>query len=244
MLLNTILKFSRCMISYLACNTAGMISHACTTLVVLYVHKQSHPMLARVFFWFRAVDYVVVQTLPLSVFYLALERNLMIHFPTKFSPMMKSVLLAANLLCSPGTMIVSFFTAFFVDHFNGKLKWALWALKMFVGILNTGLCIFLIWKIRRSGAAINDAVVKTTIALEVCFEFLPNIVSFVLGKIDVSKEINSYIRYTSLPVLTQCINVAICGVVYNRSLIVKENNKKHMPMSNTVSNNSIETIEI
>ncbi|KAI1707283.1 hypothetical protein Ddc_14889 [Ditylenchus destructor] len=236
-------NLSGCMISYLSYNMVGMITHVCTKILVLCVHKQSPSMLVRIFLWFRAIDYVVLQTLPLSVFYLALERSLMIHFPVKFSQRLKSVLLTTNLIFNPGIMIVSFFTAFFVERFNRELMWALWGLKMIVGILNTGLCIFLVWKIRRSGTAINDAIVKTTIISEVCFEFLPNVVSFVLQVYGI-REIFLYMRYTSPPLLTQCINVAICGIIYNRSLIVNKNNKKDMPVSNTVSNNSPETIVI
>ncbi|KAI1700707.1 hypothetical protein Ddc_17976 [Ditylenchus destructor] len=116
--------------------------------------------------------------------------------------------------------------------------WAMNALKMSAGILNTSLCCFLIWKIRTSGATINDAVVRNTTILDVCLEFIPSIPVYIMDQLEIRTQVVEFIWYPSLPFLTQCLNVAICGFIYNKTLVRQTKKITVASVTTTVTNNN------
>ncbi|KAI1699756.1 hypothetical protein DdX_17140 [Ditylenchus destructor] len=158
--------------------------------------------------------FIVTGTLPLVNFFLALERCLIIQLVNGFTKRKKNVLFVANLIGSPGVSLIIYL------YDPGHVGHIMWWFKMAVGFLNTFVCIFLMWKIRTKTASVNDSIVRKTALFELCLEFLPNLISFLVYK-DLF-ELGNLAPYTALQIASQCLNSAICGIIYYKSLCGKQ----------------------
>ncbi|KAI1704692.1 hypothetical protein DdX_14045 [Ditylenchus destructor] len=173
------MKMSGCMITYVSFNCIGMIILVCWRIIVLYyseIHHINSPILLWAYNWLLKAYFVTVGALPLTVFFLALERCLAIQLGSKFTSVMKSLLCAINFVGSPAIAIIIYLCS----------ARNVWLFKMAVGILNTSTCIFLFWKIRRLGANVNDVIVRNTSILELCLEFLPNLIVCIVVQVTYS----------------------------------------------------------
>ncbi|KAI1705642.1 hypothetical protein Ddc_15640 [Ditylenchus destructor] len=105
---------------------------------------------------------------------------------------------------------------------------AVWPYKMSTGTLNTFSCVYLVWKIRsrnpNAGAVrkTRDYIVRNTIIMEVCLEFVPNLVVFLVNQFEL-EFLYSYT--TSLPIATQSLNSAIVALMYTIKLAKEEKRK-------------------
>ncbi|KAI1710672.1 hypothetical protein Ddc_13321 [Ditylenchus destructor] len=162
------------------------------------------PQIKVVYDWFERGYFVSIGAMPLTVFFLALERCLAIQMPFKFSnnPVLERRLFALNVVGSLGIPVI----VYLVSPVN------IWPFKMTVGILNTFACGFLVWKMKKAKSTTSDAIVRTTTIMELCLEFFPNLLVFIIGQF----PLGATFMYTSaLPLVTQCLNVMICGIIYN-----------------------------
>ncbi|KAI1694460.1 hypothetical protein DdX_20104 [Ditylenchus destructor] len=172
------------------------------------------PKIKVVYDWFERGYFVSIGAMPLTVFFLALERCLAVQMPVKFNknPLLKTRMFILNLVGSPGLSII----VYLISPVN------VWPFKMTVGILNTLACGFLIWKMKKTKSTTSDVIVITTIVLELCLEFFPNLLVFVIGKF----PLGALFLYTSLfPLATQCLNITICGIIYNVRFSAKKGTK-------------------
>ncbi|KAI1710674.1 hypothetical protein Ddc_13323 [Ditylenchus destructor] len=172
------------------------------------------PKIKVLYDWFERGYLVSVGAMPLTVFFLALERCLAIHMPVHFNKnsLLKTRLFLLNVVGSPGISII----VYLISPVN------VWAFKMTVGILNTLACGFLVWKMKKAKSTTSDAIVITTIVMEVCLEFFPNLLVFIIGKF----PLGAIFLYTSaFPLTTQCLNVMICGIIYNVRFSAKKGTK-------------------
>ncbi|KAI1692078.1 hypothetical protein DdX_21451 [Ditylenchus destructor] len=133
------------------------------------------PKIKVVYDWFERGYLVSIGAMPLTVFFLALERCLAIQMPFKFSnnPVLERILFLLNVVGSLGLSII----VNLVSPVN------VWPLKMSVGILNTLACGFLVWKMKKAKSTTSDAIVRTTTLMELCLEFFPNLLVFVIGQV-------------------------------------------------------------
>ncbi|KAI1704705.1 hypothetical protein DdX_14061 [Ditylenchus destructor] len=219
-------ELSGCMISYLSNNVLAMAIYACTYLIMI-IRRLTPNAIKEVDLWVQNLASIEFETLCLTVFFLALERCLVVLLGLKFTPRIKSVLLVANIIYNPGILIVGCFVVY-----DDVALYVLWGIKLAVGLLNTCLYAFLVWKIKTTGISINDAIVRNTTILDICLDMVPNILEFVAEQLDADRIIGTnYIWYGSLPFLTQSINVAICGIIYNRSLLSDKQSQKVIAVS-------------
>ncbi|KAI1697343.1 hypothetical protein DdX_18537 [Ditylenchus destructor] len=183
------------------------------------VYKQTS-VTQTVYDWTEIGHFVATGALPVSIFFLTLERCLNIQFPTKLKKIHKMVLSVASLILSPGTSLI--FAIF--------SRWNMWPYKMTVGMLNNSSCIFLIWKMTRTNSKAKNILAKNTALMELCLEFLPNFAVFVVNILQLE---DFYPYITSLPIATQCLNSLTCGILYNIRMTAQEN--KVIPLQPTSS---------
>ncbi|KAI1700706.1 hypothetical protein Ddc_17975 [Ditylenchus destructor] len=82
----------------------------------------------------------------------------------------------------------------------------------------------------------SDTVVKITSVLELCLEFLPNLLIFIKSHF----HLGFCILYVDrLPEITQCLNSAICGLIYNKVLSVKKDKVTPLTTSTTGNANNL-----
>ncbi|KAI1706820.1 hypothetical protein DdX_12814 [Ditylenchus destructor] len=167
-----------------------------------------NPFIVVVHDWTLPGYHIAIGTLPLSVFFLTLERCFAIQLANRFTTNMKMAIFIVNIVSSPGIPLISYLITY-----NGNI----WPLKMTVGFLNTLACIFVIWKIRATKSSANDSIVRITSIMEFCLEFLPNLIHFIQTQL-------GYVYYaiSALHIVTQCLNAAICAIVYSRVLTAKQ----------------------
>ncbi|KAI1704776.1 hypothetical protein DdX_13996 [Ditylenchus destructor] len=195
-----------------------MTIHAATYLYLSLRSAKVPISLGKVYTWLGNFANTAYYTLGMSVFFLALDRCLAIHLAHNFTPRIKSVLLSVHLICNPGILIIGFFVDF--TRNVGGLP----------GYRPVG------GESQTSGTTISDTVVRNTTILDVCLEFIPSIPVYIMDQLDIRTRIVEFIWYPSLPFLTQCLNVAICGIIYNKTLV--RQSKKIAVASVTTTNNS------
>ncbi|KAI1697097.1 hypothetical protein DdX_18694 [Ditylenchus destructor] len=170
--------------------------------------------------------FVATGALPVSIFFLTLERCLNIQFPTKLKKIHKMVLSVASLILSPGTSLI--FAIF--------SRWNMWPYKMTVGMLNNSSCIFLIWKMTRTNSKAKNILAKNTALMELCLEFLPNFAVFVVNILQLE---DFYPYITSLPIATQ----VTCGILYNIRMTAQENKVIPLQLTSSVKVNHLAPID-
>ncbi|KAI1696529.1 hypothetical protein Ddc_20324 [Ditylenchus destructor] len=171
-----------------------------------------------IYYWTNKGYLVATGTSPLTVFFLTLERCLVIQLGLRFSFRMSVVLFSVSLVFCPAISTL----------INLYYAWAVWPYKMSTGTLNTFSCVYLIWKLRsrspNAGAVrkTRDYIVRNTIIMEICLEFLPNLVLFFVTQF----QLESLFSYTtSLSIATQCLNSAVVAIMYTIKLANEEKRK-------------------
>ncbi|KAI1698433.1 hypothetical protein Ddc_19113 [Ditylenchus destructor] len=103
-------KLSSCMITYMSINIVAVILQAChsiayTTYEFTYVWiigGDEIPIWNTILSWTDDLHFVTLYMLPLAVFFLVLERCLVVSLMTKYTPRLKFVLFLANAIGNPG----------------------------------------------------------------------------------------------------------------------------------------------
>ncbi|KAI1711627.1 hypothetical protein DdX_10089 [Ditylenchus destructor] len=204
---------SKCMISYMILNSIGLITaipYYASKLPIF--HQPSSPELE---FWLSTIGMTDLGVMPLTVFFLALERCLAIQF--RFSKKLEKIVFASNLI----SVLAITFTNFIVCSLGYRSSF-LFVFKMVIGVLNIGACAFLCWKVhhfkRNSKYNISNTkntIVKFTCISELILEFLPNLVATVII-MTVGRELFAYTG--PFATTTQCLNVMICAIIYSKTL--------------------------
>ncbi|KAI1702284.1 hypothetical protein DdX_15550 [Ditylenchus destructor] len=208
-------SLSKCMISYMVFNVIGLV-----TSVPYYVYKlpfvdQSSPKFE---FWIGTIGITYLGLMPLTVFFLALERCLAIQF--RFSKKLEKILFTANIISVLGIIVANF-----VVCSLGYRSYFLFVLKVPIGVFNTCACGFLCWKLRKfkrkNANNVNNTIVKFTCITEFILEFLPNLVATVIILTGGKDFFDNTGPFCST---TQCLNAMICAIVYSKTLHSKNEN--------------------
>ncbi|KAI1712309.1 hypothetical protein Ddc_12547 [Ditylenchus destructor] len=203
-------SLSRCMISYMIINSIGLVTSIPYYASRLPIFEQTTS--PEFHFWVYTIGMTYLGVMPLTVFFLALERCLAIQF--RFSKKLEKIVFASNLISVFGITV----TNFIVCSLGYKASF-LFVFKMAIGVLNIWACGFLCWKVhhfkRTNASNTKNAIVKFTCLSELILEFLPNLVATVI----LMTAGNDIFTYTGpFATTTQCLNVMICAIIYSRTL--------------------------
>ncbi|KAI1698431.1 hypothetical protein Ddc_19111 [Ditylenchus destructor] len=98
------------MITYMSINTVGMIIQACQSAMytayeftyVWIIGGDEIPILSVIHSWTDYLHLVTLYMLPLAVFFLVLERCLVVSLMTKYTPRLELILFLVNAVGNPG----------------------------------------------------------------------------------------------------------------------------------------------
>ncbi|KAI1694671.1 hypothetical protein DdX_19990 [Ditylenchus destructor] len=232
-------KLSRCMLVHVFFNGIGMLvmTFYCLSTALLtcenvrgieftFANLNSNatdaPISRKIYEWLSKLAQVFSGTVTLTVFFVALEQCFAIRLKAKGSSKIKIVLFLCALTLSPAAPLLTLF-------WNPT---KIWHFKLIPALLNTCAFIFIILeagKEKKAVSAANWHVVRNITAMELCFDCLPNLIAFIIYQLD----LEAYAYFEDLPITAQCLNGAICAVIYTKFLSTKRNSRI-IPM-NTVS---------
>ncbi|KAI1712325.1 hypothetical protein Ddc_12563 [Ditylenchus destructor] len=217
-------NLSRCMISYMVFNVIGLITSAPYYFYQTSLFPKDSPDLQ---LWLITVATTHLEVMPLTVFFLALERCLAIQF--RFTSRIETIVFTCNIIC---VLLIVVINMSLYHLYAGSL--ITFAFKMVLGVLNACACAYLFWKVKhfqpqsfQSESAVSlknhakNTIVKFTCVTELCLEFLPNLTATIM----IMAGGSGIFDYTGpFASTTQCLNVMICAIIYNRTLYAKNGN--------------------